>query len=80
MTHYTNTDPGNLNFWDYMTGSFVTYFPKRMKPSTLQRLIFDINERVFSHANILRDIFSPNLFRSFFGIFFGYTMKRINQT
>jgi radical SAM superfamily enzyme YgiQ (UPF0313 family) len=79
MTHYAKTDPGDLNFWDYMTGSFVTYFPRRMKPSTLQRLIFDINERVFSHANILRDMFSKSLFRSYFGIFFGYAMKRINR-
>ncbi|MEN6473403.1 MAG: radical SAM protein [Syntrophaceae bacterium] len=79
MTHYAKTDPNNLDFWDYMTGSFVTYFPKRMKPSTLQRLIFDINERVFAHANILKDMFAADLFRSYFGIFFGYAMKRINR-
>lgn len=79
MTHYAKTDPTNLDFWDYMTGSFVTYFPKRMKPSTLQRLYFEINERVFSHANIVRDMFAADLFRSYFGIFFGYAMKRINR-
>jgi radical SAM superfamily enzyme YgiQ (UPF0313 family) len=79
MTYYAKTDPTNLDFWDYMTGSFVTYFPKRMKPSTLQKLIFDINDRVFSHVNILRDMFATDLFRSYFGIFFGYTMKRINR-
>lgn len=79
MTHYARTEPGNLSFWDYMTGSFVTYFPKRMKPSTLQRLIFHINDRSFSHWNILQDVFSRDIFRSFFGIAVGYGMKRVNR-
>jgi pyruvate-formate lyase-activating enzyme len=79
MTHYAKAAPDNLDFWDYMTGSFVTYFPKRMKPSTLQRLIFDVNDRAYSHGNILRDMFSRDLFRSFFGVAFGYRMKRINR-
>ncbi|MBN1614213.1 MAG: B12-binding domain-containing radical SAM protein [Deltaproteobacteria bacterium] len=79
MTYYGNADPDNMNFWDYMTGSFVTYFPKRMKPSTLQRLLFHINDRAYSHGSILKDAFSPNLFRSFFGVSFGYRMKRINR-
>ena len=79
MTHYAGTAPGDLSFWDYMTGSFVSYFPKRMKPSTLQRLIFHINDRSFSHWNILQDVFSPDLFRSFFGIAVGYGMKRVNR-
>ncbi len=78
-TYYDKTAPGNLDYYDYMTGSFVTYFPKRMKPSTLQKLIFEINNEVFSHWNILKNIFSKDLFRSFFGIGFGYSMKRINR-
>jgi hypothetical protein len=48
-----------------------------MKPSTLQRLIFEIPQRCFSHAAILRDAASPDLFRSFFGIAVGYGMKRV---
>jgi len=79
MTYYGSSDPDNLDFWDYMTGSFVTYFPKRMKPSTLQRLLFHVNDRAYSHGSILRDMFSPDLFRSFFGVYFGYGMKRINR-
>ena len=79
MTYYEKTDPTNLDYWDYMTGSFVTYFPKRMKPSNLQRLIFDINNRTYSHWNILRDIFSKDLFRAFMGVSMGYGMKRINR-
>ncbi|MFY9397831.1 MAG: radical SAM protein [Desulfomonilia bacterium] len=79
MTHYALTDPDDLSYWDYMTGSFVTYFPRRMKPSTLQRLIFDIPQRCFSHAAILRDVVSPDLFRSFFGIAVGYGMKRVSR-
>jgi hypothetical protein len=50
-----------------------------MKPSTLQKLLFEINNEVFSHWNILKNIFSKDLFRSFFGIGFGYSMKRINR-
>ena len=79
MTHYALTDPDDLSYWDYMTGSFVTYFPRRMKPSTLQRLIFEIPQRCFSHAAILRDAASPDLFRSFFGIAVGYGMKRVGR-
>ncbi len=79
MTHYARTDPGDLSYWDYMTGSFVTYFPRRMKPSTLQRTIFHINDRSFTHLGILRDVFSRDLFRSFFGIAVGYGMKRVNR-
>jgi hypothetical protein len=34
--------------WDYMTGNFVTYFPKQMKPSTLQREMLDGYRRFYS--------------------------------
>jgi len=34
--------------WDYMTGNFVTYFPKRMKPSTLQREVLEGYRRFYS--------------------------------
>ena len=50
-----------------------------MKPSTLQELIFEINDKTFSHKNILRDVFSKDLYRAFFGVTFGYGMKRINS-
>lgn len=79
MTYYAKAYPENFNYWDYMTGSFVTYFPKRMKPSTLQKLIFHVNDRAYSHTNILRDVFNKDLFRSFFGVTLGYGMKRINR-
>jgi radical SAM superfamily enzyme YgiQ (UPF0313 family) len=79
MTYYDKTDPANLDYWDYMTGSFVSYFPKRMKPSTLQKLIFEINDRSYSHWNIVRDIFSSDLYRAFMGILMGYGMKQINR-
>jgi hypothetical protein len=79
MTHWDKTAPGDTVFWDYMTGNFVSYFPKRMKPSTLQRAVSTINAEVFSHQNILRNVFAKNLFQSLFSVNFGYGMKRIND-
>lgn len=79
MTHYERMDPADTAYWDYMTGSFVTYFPKKMKPSTLQRLIFEISDRAYSHRNILKHVLDRDLFQSFFGVSFGYRMKTINR-
>lgn len=79
MTYYAKRAPGDTSFWDYMTGNFVSYFPKRMKPSTLQRAVHTINAEVFSHQNILRNVFAKNLFQSLFSVNFGYGMKRINE-
>jgi radical SAM superfamily enzyme YgiQ (UPF0313 family) len=79
LTYYRNQDRENTDFYDYMTGNFVTYFPKRMKPSTLQQTVLDINEEIYSHKNILKNIFSKNIFKSLFGVAGGYRFKRINN-
>ncbi len=79
-TYYQRTDPANTDFYDYLTGSFVTYFPKRMKPSTLQESVLDIYDRVFTHGNIIRRVASKNIFAAIFGIAHGYGIKRMNDS
>ncbi len=78
-THWYSRDPGAVSPWDYATGSFVTYFPKRMKPSTLQRAILDINREVHTHRNILRHAFDKNGAQAHFKLYDGYGRKRMNE-
>jgi radical SAM superfamily enzyme YgiQ (UPF0313 family) len=80
QTYYERADPGNYAPWDYMTGSFATYFPKRMKPSTLQQSVLNVYERVFSHSNIMRRVFARNRFEATFGIVHGYGVKRLTDS
>jgi radical SAM superfamily enzyme YgiQ (UPF0313 family) len=40
--------------WDYMSGNFVTYFPKQMKPSTLQREMLEGYRRFYSVFRVLK--------------------------
>ncbi len=79
QTYYQRTDPRATDYYDYMTGSFVTYFPKRMKPTTLQECVLDIYDRVFTHGTIARRMFSRNIFASIFGVAHGYGVKRMNM-
>lgn len=79
LTYWRRDHPGNTDFFDYGTGSFVIYFPKRMKPSTLQKTVLDIYDRIYSHGNILRNIFSKNVARSIMGISLGYGIKSMND-
>lgn len=78
-TYYRRQDPENLDFADYMIGNFVTYFPKRMKPSTLQRMIIDVHRGVFNHRNIVRRVFSRNVFAAVFHIAHGYSLMRLTD-
>jgi hypothetical protein len=78
-TYWQRDYPGETSFWDYAGGNFAYFFPKRMKPSTLQRTILRINDEVFSHGNILRKVFTKNPFRSVFSISVGYGNKRMND-
>jgi len=39
--------------WKYCDGNFVTHFPLRMKPSTLQKALIDAPRQVFSPAQML---------------------------
>jgi radical SAM superfamily enzyme YgiQ (UPF0313 family) len=41
--------------WSYLNGNFVTHFPLRMKPSTLQREIIRTYDEVLSHDHSARD-------------------------
>jgi radical SAM superfamily enzyme YgiQ (UPF0313 family) len=79
-THWYRTDPEAFFAWDYATGGFASYFPKRMKPSTLQRAILDVNREVYSHRNILRHAFEKNVAQSLYKLYHGYAMKRMNDT
>ena len=80
QTHYLRADANATAHYDYMTGSFVTYFPKRMKPSTLQAMVFDVYDRVYTHGRILRRLWARNTFTSVFGIAHGYGIKRMNAS
>ena len=39
-----------VNSWDYTSGNFVTYYPKRMKPSTLQKELIDGYRKFYSYG------------------------------
>ncbi len=78
--HYWRRDyPGDTSFFDYATGSFVWYFPKRMKPSTLQKTVLDIYDKTYSHKNILSNMFARNIARAGMGINLGYGIKNMNK-
>ena len=79
-TYYERTDPSDTSFFDYFTGHFVTYFPKTMKPSTLQQCLVDIYAGVYTHDYILGSILRKNVFESLFGVFHGYSMRRMTHT
>jgi len=79
QTYWEKSAPADYSFYDWFTGNFVTYFPKRMKPSTLQRSLLDVYERVYTHRNNLRYMFSKNIFASIFGIGHGYSLRRLNR-
>jgi hypothetical protein len=78
-TYYQKEHPEDTGFFDYMTGSFATYFPKKMKPSTLQKCIIDVYNEVYTTDYILKYMFSPSIFVSFFGIAHGFSIRRMND-
>jgi pyruvate-formate lyase-activating enzyme len=78
-SYWRRNYPDNMSFFDYATGSFVMYFPKKMKPSTLQKAILDIYDKTFTHKNILRNVFSKNIARSIIGVNLGYGIKKMNN-
>jgi len=79
-TYYRKTDPDNTDYIDYATGSFITYFPEGMKPSTLQRCMIDIYRQVYTHRYILSFVFRKNVFESLMGIVHGYGIRRMNRS
>lgn len=80
QTYLERDHPGNTNFWDYATGSFVTYFPKRMKPSTLQKTVLNVYDQVYTHRYILRNIFARNRVQAIFGVELGYGIRSMNRS
>ncbi|HEY3281553.1 MAG TPA: radical SAM protein [Armatimonadota bacterium] len=80
QTYYSRTAPDDLSPWDYLTGSFVSHFPKRMRPSTLQESTLRIYEQVFSHRRIARRTLASNLFEATFGVYHGYGVKRLTES
>lgn len=80
MTYYQQTDPENSDHVDYATGSFITYFPEKMKPSTLQKCMIDIYKQVYTHRYILSFLFRKNVFESLMGIVHGYGIRRMNKS
>jgi radical SAM superfamily enzyme YgiQ (UPF0313 family) len=80
MTYYQRTDPDDTSFYDYLTGSFVTYFPKRMKPSTLQQCILDAYDSVYTRGYLLWQIFKRSIFEALFGLTHGFGIRRLNAS
>jgi len=78
-TYYQKNHPGDTGYFDYLTGSFATYFPKKMKPSTLQRCMIDIYREVYTTDYILKYMFSPSIFVSLFGVAHGFSIRRMND-
>jgi radical SAM superfamily enzyme YgiQ (UPF0313 family) len=78
-THYRRTDPSNTNYYDYATGNFVSYFPKRMRPSTLQLAVVDVYRQLFTIRKTLRRMFARDPYASTFGINHGFSMLRLNE-
>jgi len=78
-TYWRRDYPGDMSFFDYATGSFVMYFPKRMKPSTLQKAVLDIYDRTYTHKHILGNVFARSIARAAMGINLGYGIKRMND-
>jgi radical SAM superfamily enzyme YgiQ (UPF0313 family) len=78
-TYYQKYHPADTSFFDYMTGSFATYFPKKMKPSSLQKCIIDVYREVYTTDYILKYMFSPSIFVSLFGIAHGFSIRRMND-
>ncbi len=79
-TWYRRRDPEDTSYCDYLTGNFVSYFPKRMKPSTLQECVTRLHCEMFSHKNNLRRMFSDNLFNATFGVGHGYGLKGVGES
>jgi hypothetical protein len=78
-TYYQMSHPSDTSYMDYLTGSFATYFPKRMKPSTLQQCMIDVYREVYTTNYILKYMFSPSIFVSLFGITHGFSIRRMND-
>ena len=78
-TYYQMSNPKDTSYMDYLTGSFATYFPKRMKPSTLQQCVIDVYREVFTTSFIFRYVFSPSIFASLYGVFHGFSIRRMND-
>lgn len=78
-THYEKAHPGDTSFMDFHTGSFATYFPRSMKPSTLQRCVTDIYRQVYTPGRVLRYALSPSAFVSTFGVVHGFGVLRMNE-
>ena len=78
-TYYRMSHPEDTGHLDYLTGSFATYFPKRMKPSSLQKCVIDVYREVFTTEFILKYMFSPGIFPSLFGVVHGFGIRRMNE-
>ena len=78
-TYWERGRPGDVSYWDYFTGNFVTYFPLNMKPSTLQMALIRINEEVYTHRTILSKLRSESLTKRVFEVGFGYGIKEMNE-
>ena len=80
MTHYARANAQDTSFYDYFTGSFVTYFPKRMKPSTLQRCILDAYDSVYTRPHLLKQLFRRSVFESLFGLTHAFGIRTLNAS
>lgn len=77
--HYGISAPGDTAGLDYATGSFVTYFPKNMKPSTLQKCLIDLYRVTYTNGYIFSGVFSKSPFESMFKAAHGFAVRRLNE-
>lgn len=65
--------------WDYSNGNFVLHFPKRMKPSTLQREIMEGQRRFYTRSGIIKTFLKGTCWRGLHKVYFRYMWERVHR-
>ena len=78
-TYYARAPRDDSAHHDYVTGSFVTFFPRRIKPSSLQRCYLEIYDRVYTNGYIMRSALERSAFEAVFSVFHGLGVRRLNR-
>jgi len=65
--------------WDYLNGNFVTFFPKRMKPSTLQKELIRGHNKFYATTQIAKALLMGQLGKAGHRMLFKYNWYRVNK-
>jgi len=65
--------------WDYSSGNFVIYFPKKMKPSTLQREIMDGHKKFHSKLNIVKTFLTGRRWSGWHKLYLRYMWNELHK-